>query len=157
MYQFLRVRIGTLSFVIDSSGSMQWNDKNNYRIDKAKEIVDLLESDDRSMVIHFDDGAKLFTSKQDPFTVDKEAVKTVLGKIPAYGGTKSSAGLALAINYYENFSEDRQKIMILLIDGENNETSQDERAKELSEEARDKNIVIHTVGLGSETGVYHSR
>ena len=45
--------------VIDSSGSMAWNDPLDLRIDAAKNYVDKLKPDDRAAVVDMDDSATL--------------------------------------------------------------------------------------------------
>ncbi|HWB71261.1 MAG TPA: VWA domain-containing protein [Egibacteraceae bacterium] len=63
-----------LTFVLDSSGSMSWNDPQGLRKTAAKSFVDALLPEDRAAVVDFDSWAKILQS----LTTDKDAVRAAI-------------------------------------------------------------------------------
>jgi hypothetical protein len=134
------VKFIDLMFVIDSSGSMSWNDSNNYRLTAAKSFVDALIQGDRAGVVDFDYYGSLYQS----LTSDFSAVKSQIDRIDASGGTNIGAGVRLANReLINNSSDERVKIEIVLTDGEGSYSPY------LTTEAKQNNITIYTIGLGS--------
>src|SRR3990172_3219664 len=79
-------------FMIDSSGSMQWNDPSNDRLTAAKAYVDLLAPDDRAAVIDFDDNEFLVpgvdsVNPGDHLSANYAKVKTNIDEVDSVGGT----------------------------------------------------------------------
>ena len=135
-------------FVIDSSGSMDWNDPNDYRRTAAKNFVDGLipgtrvgvATGDRAGVVDFDSYATLTQSLTDDF----ERVKAAIDRIDASGGTNIGAGVNAANNeLIRNSADDRIKIQILLTDGDGS------YSHSYTTNAFENGIVIYTIGLGS--------
>ncbi|MFI8577835.1 VWA domain-containing protein [Rossellomorea aquimaris] len=129
-----------LMFVLDSSGSMYDNDPSGYRKIASKSFVDALIEGDRAGVVDFDYTAKLLQ----PLTSDLNAVKSSIDRIDSSGGTDIGAGVRTANNHLiQNSSDDNIKMEILLTDGEGSYSSS------LTTQAKENNIIIYTVGLGS--------
>jgi Mg-chelatase subunit ChlD len=127
-------------FVIDSSGSMNWNDPQNYRLTAAKSFVDALIQGDRAGVADFDSYGSLYQS----LTADFSGVKNQIDRIDASGGTNIGAGVSIANReLINNSSDERVKIEIVLTDGEGS------YSPHLTTEAKENNITIYTIGLGS--------
>lgn len=131
-----------IALVIDSSGSMGWNDSSNLRIETSKLFVDKLQENDRGAVVDFDDYAYLLSG----FTSDKEALKTALNRIDDNGGTAIYNGIIKALEEFETNGRDSVKNMIVLTDGEDNYSY---NYNSLLQRAIDNNIIIYTIGLGS--------
>jgi len=129
-----------VAFVLDSSGSMGWNDPDGYRKTAAKSFVDALIEGDKGCVVDFDSYARLTLGLTDKL----DSVKTAINGIDSDGGTDIGAGVRIANNeLISKSSANRIKAMILLTDGEGSyDTS-------LTKQAKDNNIVIYTVGLGT--------
>lgn len=129
-----------IAFVIDSSGSMSSNDRNNVRISVTRQFVDLLTDSDRGAVVDFDDYATVLSG----FTSDKAVLSQAAGRIDAYGGTTLSSGIASALNLFTAGGRANVlKYIIMLTDGEGSYDTA------LTKRAADQGIVIYTVGLGS--------
>ncbi len=127
-------------FVLDSSGSMSWNDPNGYRKTASKSFVDALLQGDRAAVVDFDSYASLTQG----LTSDFNAVKSALDRIDSYGGTNIGAGVRIANNeLIRKSSSDRIKVEILLTDGEGSYDYS------LTTQAKNNNIIIYTIGLGN--------
>lgn len=132
-----------VSLVMDSSGSMDWSDPRDIRKDVAKEFVDKLGVDDRASVIDFDDSATVLSN----FTSNKDVLKAAINRIDSNGGTSLTVGIQSAIQLFENDTYRTQpvnKFLIMLTDGEGSYNSL------LTQRAIDNNIIIYTIGLGSE-------
>ena len=82
--------------VIDSSGSMSWNDPNNIRITAAKGFVDKIREDDRIAVVDFDYYSYLLS----PFSSDKAVLKNAIDMIDSDGGTSLTAGMKTALSQF---------------------------------------------------------
>jgi hypothetical protein len=102
--------------VIDSSGSMAWNDQLNLRITAAKNYVDKLKPDDRAGVVDLDTTATLLQG----LTMNYAAVKAAIDTIDSTGGTSISLALTLANDQFDFGGGDPDNIwaIILLTDAE---------------------------------------
>lgn len=135
---------------VDLSKSMMADDIQPNRLERAKTLVSrLLESlrNDRVALIVFAGNAYL----QMPFTVDYSAaklfLKTMDPSIIPTQGTSIGGAIDLA---NETFDQETKKFksLILITDGENHE----EGAIDLAEDAAEQGVIIHTLGIGSESG-----
>ena len=139
-----------LVFCIDVSSSMRGTDVKPSRLDKSKfEISQMIQNlkGDRVAFIVFAGSSHLYL----PLTTDYEAAQLFLDQIdtnmiPTQGTALSSAiqtGLSA-------FSEDdsKYKVLILITDGEDHEGE----AIDLARQASKRDMVLHTVGVGTASG-----
>lgn len=125
-------------FVIDSSGSMSSNDRNNYRISGTESIINQFNEHDFGAVIDFDSSAKTLQH----FTENKNDLLAAVRKIDDYGGTNIGAGVFLGLEEFKNSGrEGAIRSMILLTDGDG---SYDQK---LTQRAVDMGVKIYTIGL----------
>lgn len=139
---------------LDVSNSMLAQDLSPNRLDRAKlaieNMIDKLQGD-RLGIIVFAGEAYV----QLPITTDYSTAKLFLESINTKIVPTQGTNIADAINKAaDSFGKDegKNKAIVIITDGENNEDAQ-ESAVDAAEEAAKKNIVIHTIGVGSETGV----
>jgi len=132
-----------VQFIIDSSGSMGWNDPQEFRKQAAKEFVGALVPGDRAGVVDFDGDAHVAQQ----LTTDFGAVNVTIENLDAAGGTNIGAGVARANQHFASASNDtRAKVAILLTDG------QGSGGRAQARTAADRNITIHTIGFGGADG-----
>lgn len=131
-----------IALVIDSSGSMMWNDRDNLRVETSKLFVDKLQENDRAAVVDFDRSSYLLSG----FTSDKDALKGALDRIDDNGGTAIYSGIQTALDEFDSNSRNAVRNMIILTDGEDNYSY---NYTSLLQRAIDSNIIIYTIGLGS--------
>lgn len=127
-------------FVIDSSGSMKNNDKDNLRKEAAKRFVDKLGVTDRAAVIDFDSKAKVIQG----FTFDHTAIYDGIDAVDSSGGTSLKAGISAGTGLFteEYYRQDAYKYIIFLTDGDGTYSDSCTTA------AKDAGITIYTIGLG---------
>ena len=129
-----------LALVLDSSGSMAWNDPTGLRRTAAKNFVDALLPQDRAAVVDFDFDATV----QQGLTSDKPAVKAAIDRVDDSGGTNIAAGVSAGNQVLlANGDPSRARMMILLTDGEGYYDPY------LTAQAAQAGITIYTIGLGS--------
>ncbi len=130
-----------VAFVLDSSGSMSWNDPQGFRRAAAKNFVDAMLDQDQGTVVDFDDGARLLQS----LTSSKPALKAAIDRIDSIGGTNIGAGVRLGLQELARTPDpDRAQIMILLTDGVG---SYDPL---LTVQAGNAGVTVYTIGLGTD-------
>lgn len=122
---------------------MSWNDRDNLRIETSKLFIDKLRENDRACIVDFDDYAYLLSG----FKNDKDVLKAALDKIDDNGGTAIYKGIIKALDQFDNNGRSAVKNMIVLTDGEDNDSYNYDA---LLQRAKDNNIVIYTIGLGSD-------
>lgn len=142
-----------LLLIVDLSGSMETVDftsANEEKVDRLTAVKEVLDNfltrreGDRVGLIVF--GNAPFV--QVPFTQDLEACRLLLGETaPRMAGPRTSFGdaIGLGITMFEQ-SDVEDKVMIALTDG--NDTGSKVPPSEAAKIARDKDIVIHVVGVG---------
>lgn len=108
-----------ISIVIDSSGSMDWNDPSNMRKAAAKLFTDLANDDDQIAIIDFDSSARVW---KDLTLVkgNKSSIKAAIDKVDSSGGTNILKGLQYGYNQLNgaNANPSNRKAAILLTDGQ---------------------------------------
>lgn len=139
---------------LDVSNSMLAQDLSPNRLDRAKmaieNMIDKLQGD-RLGIIVFAGEAYV----QLPITTDYSSAKLFLESINTKIVPVQGTNIADAINKaLESFGKDegKNKSIVIITDGENNEEA-NESAVDAAKDATKKNIVIHTIGVGSESGV----
>lgn len=142
-----------LIVALDVSNSMLARDldENKTRLDIAKRSIEGLTSKlhgDRFGIVVF--AGKAFT--QLPTTTDYSAAKLFISTISTdlinTQGTAIGNAIEVALNSFD-FESNTKKAIIIVSDGENHE----DNAIEMAQEAAEKGVIIHTVGLGSTNGV----
>ena len=139
-----------IMIALDISNSMLAEDISPNRLDYAKREIDQLVGklhNDRLGVVVFAGDAMV----QLPITTDYSAVKLFLKNINtniiAKQGTAIGTALELASESFD-FESPTNKAIIIITDGVNHEDDAVETAKEIS----GKQVVIHTIGMGSKNG-----
>ena len=130
-------------FVVDSSGSMDWNDGSNIRHLAVKNFIDKLGENDRGAVVDFDSYSTVYQN----FTSDHDLLYSAIGRVDSSGGTNLSKGMSSAINLFTNSDysrTDAYKYIVFLTDGDGSYSTS------YTTSAANNNIVVYTVGLGSE-------
>lgn len=129
-----------ITLVLDSSGSMAWNDPQGVRRTASKNFIDALIEGDRVAVIDFDSSARVFQS----LTQDFEAAKSAVDRINSSGGTNIGRAVSLSnTELINNGDPDHVKISILLTDGDGSYSNT------YTQQAADNDITIYTIGLGA--------
>ena len=143
---------------VDLSGSMDTEDftkadgSSINRLDAVKLVLgDFFErrEGDRMALVVF--GSAAFV--QVPFTEDKDVLRQMLDEtVVRMAGPRTMLGdaIGLAITLFDR-SEVEERLMIVLTDG--NDTGSQIPPARAAEIAKDKEIVIHTIGVGDPTAV----
>lgn len=135
---------------MDVSNSMNAEDLFPNRLEKSKQalskLIDNLKGDRIGLIVF---AGQAYV--QLPITTDYAAAKLFLqsintGMVPVQGTAIGSA-IDLAV---ESFGKDegKNKAIVVITDGENHEDD----AIQAAQNAKDKGIIVHTIGLGSENG-----
>ncbi|HXE71534.1 MAG TPA: vWA domain-containing protein, partial [Candidatus Nitrosotenuis sp.] len=138
-------------FVVDESGSMRGSDKWKHAIQAlilGGEALDALEIE--FGVIGFSDQPLVHKELKDKYTQEsRTAMLNALESSPG-GGTNDSDAVELAIDMIKRKGDpDKQKIIIVITDGEGKEEEL-KRQIALAKEAR-----IHVIGVGVGPGMEH--
>ncbi len=136
---------------LDISNSMLAQDLKPNRLERAKlaieQVIDRLKGDRLGLIVF---AGEAYT--QLPITMDYACAKTFLRAISTdmapVQGTSISEALQLAFSSFGK-DEGRNKAVIVITDGEDHE----ENTLTIAAEALQKNITIHTIGIGSREGV----
>jgi len=137
-------------FVLDTSGSMATPDVSPSRFFLARQallqLMTRLEGD-RFALVAFEGEAYPLV----PLTLDADAVGLFLetvepGIVPA-PGTSLGVGLAKGLDAFVD-KERRNKVMVLVSDGENLEGEIDAAVRK----AKEAGVIVHTVAVGTEAG-----
>ncbi len=134
--------------IIDSSGSMAWNDPQDLRKETAKIFVDMAQNDDQIAVVDFDNWSDILWPLQ-LLTENRDNIKSAIDLIDSWGGTSLSAGLLEGYNQLNSSVQPYKKAAVFLTDGigaYNNE------AEFYKNEGNDNDCwPIYTIGLGYNT------
>ncbi len=138
--------------LIDSSGSMIWNDPNNLRKLAAKNYVDRLTPDDRAAVVDFDTDAWLIPDgwpTGDHLSTDYATIKSNIDMIDSSGGTVIWLGLNLSNEELRNHGQfaNHTGVIILLTDAEDLGRGDRENCYNEANISADRGIFIFTIGL----------
>lgn len=145
-----------LLVAVDLSGSMDtvdFTDKSGAAVDRLSAVKEVMadflarRSDDRVGLVVF--GSAAFV--QVPFTEDEQVVAQLLDETEVrMAGPRTMLGdaIGLSITLFER-SELEERVLIVLTDG--NDTGSQVPPARAAEIARDKGVVIHTIGVGDPT------
>lgn len=137
-----------LVFLIDTSGSMQDDDKLPLARKALNLLVDQLDKDDHVAIVAYagSAGEVLAPTGGD----EKRKVRLALDALQAGGSTAGGQGLALAYALAEeNFNKEAVNRVILLTDGDFNVgVSDPEKLKDFVAEKRKSGIYLSTYGFG---------
>jgi Ca-activated chloride channel homolog len=139
-----------LIIALDVSNSMLAEDIEPNRLERAKraiaKMVDQLSNDKIGLIVFAGDAYI-----QVPLTTDYSAVKMYMSSINTdivpRQGTAIGSAIDLAVRSFDEQSE-LDKALIVITDGENHEGN----AIEAAENANEKGITIHTIGMGDLSG-----
>lgn len=139
------------ALIIDSSGSMAWNDLSRNRLEAARYFIDRAEDQDYIAIIDFDE-----RSYVDPLngTIrmvkdSRNKLKAAVNGIDANGGTNIGEGLLAGYNQLFSGSENQQKIAVLLTDGQSDSNHKD-LSVHYAEDFKNKGWQVYTIGLSDE-------
>ena len=139
-----------LVIALDVSNSMLAEDIVPNRLENAKraisKLVDRLHNDKIALIVFAGDAFV-----QLPMTSDYPAVKmflsTITPKLISNQGTAIGAAIELGVKSFTP-GDEKNRALIIITDGENHE----ENVLEMAESAREKGIVVHTIGMGLSKG-----
>jgi Ca-activated chloride channel family protein len=131
-------------FVMDRSGSMEWNDPDNERLKLLSRIVDRLPDGKKAALISFDDEVSVDIPLQEVNRQIKDTFNSIAGSLSPRNGTDIVAALEVLS---ENLDGDKSRsgTVILISDG-NSVYEENYLNQVLSPLAADK-IPVHTVML----------
>ncbi len=104
-----------IAFVVDVSGSMSGSGINMAKTAMGNFITSM-QADDEAALVTFSHIASL----RQGFTSDKEAIRKAVFQMYASGGTDVNRGLLTALSTYDKHECDKQKIIVLICDGDVN-------------------------------------
>ena len=134
-----------VSLVVDLSGSMR-GDKLETTKAVINSFIDELKDKDESALISFNDCATLRCS----FTSNKDVVKTAVKQMSAGGLTSIYTGIKRSLEEFKKKKTDSYKIMIVFTDGyDEPSTTYEQNYKKLVEIAKEENVIIYTIGIGT--------
>ena len=146
---------------LDCSGSMDWNDPihtrthminvggGHYetitdntcgRIEASENYITTMDSNDKATLIAFDESPTVLCG----ISSDKQALTSSLQKISSDGGTDFDNAMQASIDSLNSCKDKNRKTIIFLSDG------QDYISDSLLEKAKESNITIYSIGLGSD-------
>jgi Ca-activated chloride channel family protein len=137
-------------FAIDVSKSMLAEDVIPNRIERARQLVssviDQMSTDRVGIVVY---AGKAYP--QLPITTDYGAARMFLQSVntdivPSQG-TAIAEAIDLSVQYFDDELE-TNRILFIISDGENHE----EGLESAYQRAKDENVIIHTIGLGTSAG-----
>lgn len=126
-----------IGFLIDSSGSMNRNDRDRLRVTKTLEFLKAMNIDKYSASDFTTSSRFLERGKPIP---DPSSIH----KVKENGGTNIANGLKHSLNQFK--ASPGKRVLILLTDGKSDRKA----IKQQIEEAKKQNIVIYTIGLGKD-------
>lgn len=152
-------------FLLDVSGSMGAEDLSPNRLEKAKDyILDMVDCFDGEHV-----GLVIFTSKPSvkcvltlDYTYFKQVIKSVVINDNDYAGTKFMPALDEILNKQFDYSENKNKELIIITDGGDTDLEglQGEPKKQFEDSMNslikkgyeENQVRIHTIGIGTKAG-----
>ena len=141
-----------LVLVIDDSGSMDWNDSSNERLVVAKNLIDKLPENSKIGVVKFESGVSVLTPS---LITEKDSAKAYLttSYFWSSGGTSMYRGIQSGLSLFSPNEDTAFKIAVVLSDGATGDTSMH---SSIVKAAKEKNVKVYTVGLGSSTSYFNN-
>lgn len=135
-----------VAFAIDVSGSMSGSKMTTAK-NALSSFVDALGENDRAGLIKFEDDAVAVSG----LTSDKTTIKSKISSLYANGGTAMYKGLDNSLDLLTDSSETYgYKMIVVLSDGKDEpSTSYEGYYADLVDRAKNNNIIVYTVGVGS--------
>ena len=136
--------------VIDDSGSMKSNDKENKRLSVAKTLVDNLPENSKIGVVKFESSTEILTQS---LTNSKSTANGFLttSYFKSSGNTYMYSAIDSAMGLFESTDSTIMKLVVVLSDGATSDTSMH---NSIISSANSRDIRIYTVGLGSSSSNY---
>lgn len=129
--------------VLDTSGSMSGTPINETR-EAAKEFVRTVIPEDASVgIVTYDDTAE----QSCVFSMSESYLDGPINDLRADGGTNIEDGLRLAAGMLDGGSEDRERIIVLMSDGEANVGKTGDDLIAYANELKNRGITIYTLGF----------
>lgn len=134
------VKPNDVILIIDKSGSMQADNRINAAKDAAKEFIDLMDLTKHEVgIVDYSTNASSF-----PLTTDKNDAKAYVDTIQLGGNTNTSAAIREATATLANHRSDAQPTIVIMTDGEANNTAD---ALSAAKAAKDAGITFYTIAL----------
>ncbi|MDE6318865.1 MAG: cellulose binding domain-containing protein, partial [Lachnospiraceae bacterium] len=105
-----------IAFVVDVSGSMAYEGRINTAKTAMGNFIDSMQTGDEAALITFSH----ISSLRQGFTSDKETIRKAVFQMYASGGTDVNSGLVTALSAFDKHECDKQKIIVLICDGDVN-------------------------------------
>lgn len=139
-----------LMIALDVSNSMLAEDLSPNRLERAKraiyQLIEKLQNDRLGIIIFAGDAYV-----QLPITTDYSSAKLFLESIGTdivpVQGTAIGTAIDLALKSFD-YENGTSKAIVVITDGENHEDD----AKEMAAQAVEREVIVHTIGMGSEAG-----
>jgi uncharacterized protein YegL len=109
-----------MMLVVDTSGSMEMEDKLPSVKKSIQLMLQLLSPEDRLSLVTFADSSKVYLNRVTPTTEEREAIQYRVNNLRSDGSTNMSAGLLEARSLVEPSSSGRKQGILLLTDGHAN-------------------------------------
>lgn len=141
-------------FVIDDSGSMDWNDGSNKRLSVACDLINKLPEGSKIGIVKFESSTTIYTNT---LVDNKETAKGYLttSYFRSSGGTYMFSAMNKAYSLFSAKEEGDgvMRVMVVLSDGETADTGSKTSA---INNATSNGVSVYTVGLGSSTSYFNS-
>ena len=136
--------------VIDDSGSMKTNDKENQRLSVAKTLIDNLPENSKIGVVKFESNTEILTQS---LTNSKSTANGFLttSYFKSSGNTYMYSAIDSAMGLFESTDSTIMKLVVVLSDGATSDTSMH---NSVVSSANSRDIRIYTVGLGSSSNYF---
>lgn len=109
-----------MTLVVDTSGSMDTENKLTSVKRSIQLLLDLLSPEDRISLVTFSDSSKIYLSRAIPTPEERQAILYRISALKADGSTNMSAGLLDARTLVEIAEPTRKQGLVLLTDGHAN-------------------------------------
>lgn len=136
---------------LDTSGSMEDDDKLPHAVAGAGAFVDLLDAEDRVSILRFDDRGS-WVVKDQPAGQGRDALKRALSGLIANGGTAMYDAVSMAVTQVRSGSDStRIKAVVVLTDGDDKNSAM--RLDRLVEQIGGREtggVRVFTIGYGKD-------